>query len=93
MKIKTIYSRLKKNLLMAITVLAVVATNILIWIFFKTDDSQIIWVGFILVWVDLLIAAITNIRQPYIAKIFLIIAMLIEFFLIANNFWIQNKVL
>lgn len=93
MQTKTFVPFLKKNLVLIVATLIVVVANIIIWYFFRNEEFQIYWIGFILVWFNLLLCWLTNLRQPYLANLFLSTSIIIEIMLLANNFWVSTKVL
>jgi len=84
MKNKTIFA------LTAVT-LVVAGINILVWWVSRDTDPQLAWIGFILVWFNLLLGWLTFARQRAITYLFFSIALLIEIILVVNKYWILSR--
>lgn len=93
MQTKIFILLLKKYLVLIVATFIIAIANFVIWYFSKDAESQIFWIGFILVWFNLLLCWLTNFRQPYLTYLFLSTSVIIEILLLVNNFWISTRVL
>lgn len=81
----------KTILVLAAVTLVVAGINILVWWVSRDTDPQLAWIGFILVWFNLLLGWLTFARQRAITYLFFSIALLIEIILIVNKYWILSR--
>lgn len=86
MKIKKYYT------LIALSVL-LIASNILIFWFSKNNQLEMRWVGFSLVWLNLIISWVTFGRKKDITYLFLAGSAAILIFLLVNNYWVSTRIL
>ena len=84
--------KLNKTTLMGIATILLAAGNILIY-FLTKYDSQIVWIGFILVWLNLVLGWFTYRRLPSVSYLFLITSLLIELLIVIDIYWVSSKFL
>lgn len=78
---------------MIISTVIIGGINIFSWYASKNLDPQIVWIGFILVWFNLLLSWLTFARQPYISYIFISSSFVIEAMVLINNFFVSTRIL
>jgi len=85
--------RKKQYFPMIIMTIIVGGANIFVWYISKNLDSQIVWIGFTLVWFNLLLSWLTFARQHYISYMFVSTGLIIETMVLVNNYWVATRLM
>ncbi|MDH4358859.1 MAG: hypothetical protein OEV37_02885 [Candidatus Berkelbacteria bacterium] len=88
-----IISGRKDIILLALATFIIAAGNIATVYFARLEDSQIGWVGFYLVWFNLLVGWLTYRRKPVITYMFFGVAVLLILIILINKYWILGRTL
>jgi len=85
--------RQKNIILLALATLVIAAGNIVTIYFARLEESQISWIGFYLVWFNLLVGWLTYRRKPVITYMFFAVGILLILIVLINKYWILGRVL
>jgi hypothetical protein len=67
--------------------------NFAIYFFNRDSSDQIIWICFVLVWLDLVLSWLTYRRLENIAYLFLATALLLELLTVVDIYWVSSRYL
>ena len=81
---------MKKIIVLIIASVIIIGLNIWTWQLTQTNDLQLAWIAFSLVWVNLILSWITERRQTTITYLLLSTSLIIEAILLVNYFWMQK---
>jgi len=85
---------MKKIIWLIVAVILLTMGNITLYLLERNSNAaQVSLIGFVIVWLDLILSIIVYSRQNSLAYIFLGVTTLIEILLTVNLFWILGRVL
>jgi len=70
---------------------AVAALNVWVWILLRKIEQEIAWVGFAIVWFNLIIGWLTLQRQAALTYLFFSVALILEIVLLIDKFWVLSR--
>jgi len=82
---------MNKKIVMTIVATVLIAFVNILLLVLGSRDSQFVWVAFMLVWANLLLGWLTQVRQPNITYMFFSVAIVIEAIIIINTYWILGR--
>jgi hypothetical protein len=86
-------SFLKKYLVIIVLSLAIIAGNVICWYLARDLDTQMGWIAFILVWLNLALSWLTYRRTAVISYFFISVSIILEIFVLLNIFWVSTQIL
>ena len=84
---------MKQTIFFVLASLVVAAANIYLWLVGRDTFYELSWVGFILVWGNLVLTWLIFYKQKALSIVYLSSAALIEVFLAINLYWISGILL
>jgi len=69
------------------------AANFVIYFLTRGSNDQVVWIGFTLVWLNLILSWLTYRRLPEISYLFLSTSLLIELLLVIDIYWVASRFL
>ncbi len=79
--------------LLVLATIIIAAGNVATVYFARLEDTQIGWIGFYLVWFNLLVGWLTYRRKPVITYMFLGVSILLILIILINKYWILGRTL